>query len=53
MVALQVLVRLSRHGDGTIPKAAHVKAYPVVERHLAVWIWMGDPVSANPDLIPD
>jgi len=41
------------HGDGTIPKAARVKAYPVAERHLAVWIWMGDPALANPDLIPD
>lgn len=41
------------HGDGAIPKAARVKAYPVIERHLAVWIWMGDPALADPDLIPD
>lgn len=41
------------HGDGAIPKAAQVKAYPVAERHLAVWIWMGDPASADPELIPD
>jgi vanillate O-demethylase monooxygenase subunit len=41
------------HGDGTIPKAAHIKSYPVAERHLAVWIWMGDPAAADPDLIPD
>jgi vanillate O-demethylase monooxygenase subunit len=41
------------HGDGSIPKAAHVKAYPVVERHLAIWIWMGDPSLADPATIPD
>jgi vanillate O-demethylase monooxygenase subunit len=41
------------HGDGAIPKAAQVKAYPVQERHLAIWIWMGDPSLADPDTIPD
>ncbi|HEX7709966.1 MAG TPA: aromatic ring-hydroxylating dioxygenase subunit alpha [Sphingomonadaceae bacterium] len=29
-----------------LPKAARVKAYPVLERHGMVWIWMGD---AEPD----
>ena len=43
----------SPHGDGRVPKAAQVKSYPVVERHLAVWVWMGDPAAANPDRIPD
>jgi phenylpropionate dioxygenase-like ring-hydroxylating dioxygenase large terminal subunit len=40
------------HGNGVIPPAAHVPAYPVVERHDIVWIWMG---SRDPDpaLIPD
>lgn len=41
------------HGEGKIPAAARVKAYPVVERHLAVWIWMGDAERADPDLIAD
>lgn len=41
------------HGDGAIPKAARVKAYPVIERHLAIWIWMGKPESADPAAIPD
>ncbi|MEX3982228.1 Rieske 2Fe-2S domain-containing protein [Paraburkholderia sp. EG287A] len=41
------------HGDGTIPKAAKVPSYPLVERYDALWIWMGDAESANPDLIPD
>ncbi|MBW7924249.1 MAG: aromatic ring-hydroxylating dioxygenase subunit alpha [Burkholderiaceae bacterium] len=41
------------HGNGTIPKAARVPAHPVVERHGAVWIWMGDPARADPASIPD
>lgn len=40
------------HGNGTIPPAARVRAYPVVEKHTIVWIWMG---TAAPDAstIPD
>lgn len=41
------------HGDGAIPRAAQVTSYPVCERHLAVWIWMGDAALADPGLIPD
>jgi len=41
------------HGDGKIPSAAKVKAYSVVERDGTVWIWMGDPATAEPSLIPD
>lgn len=41
------------HGDGTIPKAARVKSYPLVERYGALWIWMGDPDRADPALVPD
>jgi len=41
------------HGDGRIPKAAIVRAYPVVERYTAVWIWMGDGQRADESLIPD
>lgn len=40
------------HGDGSIPKAAVVRRYPVVERYSALWIWMGDETKADPDLIP-
>jgi phenylpropionate dioxygenase-like ring-hydroxylating dioxygenase large terminal subunit len=36
-----------------IPAAARVTAYPVVERNHWIWIWMGDPALANPDLIED
>lgn len=41
------------HGNGTIPKAARVTAYPVVERHGAIWIWMGDEAGADSLPIPD
>jgi vanillate O-demethylase monooxygenase subunit len=39
-------------GQEVIPKAARVRAYPVVERHAAVWVWMGDPALADEALIP-
>lgn len=41
------------HGDGTVPKAAKVKAYPLVERYSLLWIWMGDAELADSALIPD
>ncbi len=37
----------------TIPKAAKVRAYPVVERDRLLWIWMGDAERADATLIPD
>ena len=37
----------------TINPSACVKSYPVVEKHRFVWVWMGDPAKANPDLVPD
>jgi phenylpropionate dioxygenase-like ring-hydroxylating dioxygenase large terminal subunit len=40
-------------GGGTIPNAARLRAYPVVERDLIVWLWMGDPARADPAAIPD
>ncbi|EJL02671.1 vanillate monooxygenase family protein [Pseudomonas fluorescens Q2-87] len=41
------------HGDGAIPRAAKVKAYPLVERYSLLWIWMGDMSLADATLIPD
>lgn len=41
------------HGSGAIPTRASVRSYPVVERHGAVWIWMGDRNLADPSLIPE
>lgn len=41
------------HGDGSIPKAAKVKKYPLVERFSLLWIWMGEEELADDALIPD
>ncbi|MES2262605.1 MAG: aromatic ring-hydroxylating dioxygenase subunit alpha [Pseudomonadota bacterium] len=40
------------HGNCTIPAAAHLRGYPVVEKHSFIWIWMGNK-EADPSLIPD
>ena len=36
-----------------IPPSARVKSYPVVERYRWIWIWLGDPAKADPNLIED
>lgn len=41
------------HGDGSIPPSARIRAFPLVERHHALWIWMGSPMAADASLIPD
>ncbi len=41
------------HGDGTIPRAARVKSYPIVERDTIAWIWIGDPAKQDPSKIED
>lgn len=41
------------HGSGRITPQLHVRAYPLVERHTLLWIWMGDAENADADLIPD
>lgn len=40
------------HPPCTISPAAHLRSFPVVERHSMVWIWMGDQ-PADPGQIPD
>ncbi|MCV3270772.1 aromatic ring-hydroxylating dioxygenase subunit alpha [Roseobacter sinensis] len=35
-------------GTGCIPSEARVHAYPLHERYGLVWIWMGNPVLADP-----
>ncbi len=37
----------------TINPSACVRAYPLVERHRFVWVWMGDPALADPATVPD
>src|SRR6056297_2373106 len=36
---------------GAIPPRARVRSYPVVDRYRLLWIWMGAPEQADPDLI--
>lgn len=38
---------------GAVPAAARVSAFPLLERHGLVWIWMGEPAGADPALLPD
>jgi vanillate O-demethylase monooxygenase subunit len=40
-------------GQDRIPKTMKVRRYPLEERNHLVWIWMGDPALADPDLIVD
>jgi vanillate O-demethylase monooxygenase subunit len=40
------------HGAKNIPPRARVKSYPVIEKHKAVWIWMGD-AAADAATVPD
>lgn len=35
----------------SIPRRAIVRSYPVVDRYRLLWIWMGDPDLADPELI--
>ena len=41
------------HGSGVIPNAAKLAAYPLIERHNILWIWLGDAARADPDKIVD
>jgi vanillate O-demethylase monooxygenase subunit len=41
------------HGDGAIPPRAFTRAYPLVEKQLLLWIWMGEAERADGKLIPD
>jgi phenylpropionate dioxygenase-like ring-hydroxylating dioxygenase large terminal subunit len=40
------------HSSGSVPRAARVKPYPVIERHRLLWIWMGDK-PADPASLPN
>jgi phenylpropionate dioxygenase-like ring-hydroxylating dioxygenase large terminal subunit len=35
------------------PRAFDVRAYPAIERHALVFVWIGDPERADPALLPD
>lgn len=40
------------HGNKNVPSRAHIKSYPVVEKHKAIWVWMGDK-PADESKVPD
>ena len=40
-------------GQDRIPPTFTVYSYPIEERNHLIWIWMGDPALADPDLILD
>jgi vanillate O-demethylase monooxygenase subunit len=40
------------HGNKNIPTKARVKGYPAIEKHKAIWVWMGDG-PADDSKIPD
>lgn len=37
----------------TLNPSAVVPSFPIVERHSFIWVWLGDPTNADPDLVPD
>ena len=43
---------LNPHGNKHIPSRAHIRGFPVTEKHKAIWIWMGDQ-PADPAKVPD
>ena len=44
---------LNPHGDGRIPPNARVRSFPLVERNMLLWIWMGDAERADPAAVPE
>ncbi|QDL91680.1 aromatic ring-hydroxylating dioxygenase subunit alpha [Paroceanicella profunda] len=40
-------------GQSNLPASAYVEAYPIVEKHDIVWIWMGDAEKADPEDVFD
>ncbi len=45
--------RCVHNPHGPIVSALAVRAFPVVERHSAIWVWTGAAEQADPALIPD
>lgn len=42
-----------RNPHGLVTKNMRVAGFPAVERHDAIWVWMGDAAAADAALIPD
>jgi len=45
--------RCVRNPHGPITSAIKTPAYPIVERHQAIWIWLGDAQAADVASLPD
>lgn len=45
--------RCSHNPHGAIPKRLCIKSYPIVERHSALWVWLGDADLADLCTIPN
>jgi phenylpropionate dioxygenase-like ring-hydroxylating dioxygenase large terminal subunit len=39
-------------GQTRVPRTARLRTYPVVEQDSFVWVWIGDPATADPTRIP-
>ena len=37
----------------TINPSAAVRAFPLIEKHRFIWVWLGDPALADPENVPD
>ena len=44
---------ISMPAQEVLNPSATVPSYPVVERHRFIWVWVGDPLKADRDAIPD
>lgn len=42
-----------KNPHGPVSRALRVRALAVAERYSAIWVWMGDKLEADADLIPD
>jgi vanillate O-demethylase monooxygenase subunit len=40
-------------GQQGVHKEAHLRTYPVIEKHRFIWVWIGDPDLARAEKIPD
>lgn len=45
--------RCVHNPHGPVVAALSVRAFPVVERHGAIWVWTGDADKADPALLPN
>jgi len=45
--------RCVHNPHGGITTAMNATSFPVIERHTAVWVWLGNPEKADPARVPD